>query len=357
MDTITTAAVPELIPDLTDPTGRADWLTQRRTGIGGSDIAAIIGLSPWTSAFEVWASKRAGYTTDDNEPMRWGRLLEPVIAAEWAHQAGEVVVELPVMWRSTTRPWAIANVDRLIPPTDNGYEYPTVERYTTDDGPEVILGSATELLATRPELLEVKSTGHYGGRNWEDDQAPLYYQTQVQHYLDVLGLDAAWLVCLVENRRLEVRRIWRDNDAIEQIRELVDWFWATHVEADVAPEADVLSGSVLKALHPDAVEQVVDLPPAAAAWLERRRQAMADIKAAEKTKGEADARFMQWLGDAHTGQVDGATVVTWNESAGRLGKDYHDALERSLPPARLQRLRDAHRPAPSRRLHFKAVKP
>lgn len=343
------AAVPEAIPDVSTEEGRDAWLEQRRRGIGGSDVAGIIGLSPWTSAYEVWASKRLGYSTPDNSAMEWGRILEPVVANKWARDTGELVVEVPVMWRATTRPWAIANVDRLILPSDQQSVWSGVEHAAPED--------AGLLLATGPEILEVKTTNHFGGRAWDDDQAPRYHQTQVQHYLDVLGLEHAWLVVLIENRRLECRRIVRDDEAIGMIREAVDSFWTDHVEADVAPEADALSIDVLKGLNPDAVDKVVELPLSAAGRMDQRRLLLQDEKETKADKASIDARIMQWLGEANTGQIDGQTVVTWNQlSKGRPNKEYTAALEKSVGPYRVAQIQSKHREPPGRRLHYKTPK-
>lgn len=56
---------------------REDWLRQRRKSIGGSDAAAIVGLSVWASPYSLWAEK-TGKLPDkaDNEAMRQGRDLE-----------------------------------------------------------------------------------------------------------------------------------------------------------------------------------------------------------------------------------------------------------------------------------------
>jgi predicted phage-related endonuclease len=67
---------------------RPDWLEARRNGIGGSDAAAICGLDPCRSAFELLLDKTRVVVDDDRagEAAQWGRLLEPVIADEVARR-------------------------------------------------------------------------------------------------------------------------------------------------------------------------------------------------------------------------------------------------------------------------------
>lgn len=69
---------------------RDDWLAVRKTGIGGSDAAAAVGLSPYKSQLELWLEKTgrdAGLVTPDpqdtKEPVYWGTLLEPIVAAAY----------------------------------------------------------------------------------------------------------------------------------------------------------------------------------------------------------------------------------------------------------------------------------
>ena len=51
------------------------WLAYRRTGLGGSDAGAIMGVSPYKSAYAVWADKLGALPpTEDSEPMRQGAI-------------------------------------------------------------------------------------------------------------------------------------------------------------------------------------------------------------------------------------------------------------------------------------------
>ena len=69
---------------------KAEWLRLRRNGIGGSDAAAIMGLSPWRTAMDVWLEKTGEFTRDDeeNEQMYWGTVLEAVVAEEFTRRTG-----------------------------------------------------------------------------------------------------------------------------------------------------------------------------------------------------------------------------------------------------------------------------
>ena len=91
---------------------RLEWLKTRQTGIGGSDVAAILGISKWTTPLDVYNEKVADTPTEkDSDSMEWGRRLEPVIRQAYADKTGRVVAVPEKQFRSDAHPFMIANVD------------------------------------------------------------------------------------------------------------------------------------------------------------------------------------------------------------------------------------------------------
>src|SRR5262245_52949583 len=70
-----------LAPDI----DRAAWLEARRKGIGASEIAAVLGISPWESPFSLYWRKVNGWDYEPSSEMEWGTRLEPVIAEKYAN--------------------------------------------------------------------------------------------------------------------------------------------------------------------------------------------------------------------------------------------------------------------------------
>ena len=70
-----------------------DWLSIRKSSIGGSEIATAIGASRWSSQFELWAQKtgRIEKSNQSNEAMYWGTIMEPIIRDEFAKRTGMTV--------------------------------------------------------------------------------------------------------------------------------------------------------------------------------------------------------------------------------------------------------------------------
>ena len=66
-----------------------DWLKERQKGIGGSDVAAILGMSPWRTPYQVWEEKTTPIDEtaeeDDRPALYWGRVLEAPIPVSYTH--------------------------------------------------------------------------------------------------------------------------------------------------------------------------------------------------------------------------------------------------------------------------------
>lgn len=197
----------------TQELSRNDWLAVRRTGIGGSDAAAAVGLNPYMSQLELWLDKTGRADgmprpnpNDTKSPTYWGTLLEPIVAAAYTQQTGNKVRKVNAVLRHPTIPWMLANIDR-------------------------------EIVGARDvQILECKTAGEFGARLWRDG-APDYVTIQVQHQLAVTGKLAAHVAVLLCGQALEVHRIERDDAMIGRIVELEEGFWR-YVETDTPPPAD-----------------------------------------------------------------------------------------------------------------------
>lgn len=190
---------------------REAWLDQRRKGVGGSDVAAIMGLSPYRGAYEVWAEKSGlieAPDISDKPAVIWGNILEPVVGDHYAeNHPDREVRRLNAVCQSIERPWAQASLD-----------------YEVKD-PELGWG-----------VLEIKTAGQRSEGKW-DDGVPLFYQTQVAHYLSVTGRAFADVAVLIGGQDYREYRIMRDEDDIRAVESAVDEFWQL-VQAGEEPPVD-----------------------------------------------------------------------------------------------------------------------
>lgn len=188
---------------------RKAWLDVRRQGVGGSDVAAIMGLSRWKGAYSLWAEKTGLMVPDDisdRPAVEWGNRLEPLVAEKYRDvHPDRTVRRVNAVLRSIKRPWAQASLD-----------------YEVRD-PELGWG-----------VLEIKTAGLRSSREWEDG-VPVFYQTQVTHYLSVTGRSFADVAVLIGGSDWREYRIMRDEDDIRAVDSAVDRFWRM-VEERTPPE-------------------------------------------------------------------------------------------------------------------------
>ncbi|MGF6637038.1 YqaJ viral recombinase family protein [Paraburkholderia sp. MM6662-R1] len=213
---------------------REDWLAVRKTGIGGSDAAAAVGLNPYKSMLELWLEK-TGRDADlekpdpnnTTHPVFWGTLLEPIVAAAYTQQTGNRVRKVNAVLRHPTLHFMLANLDR-------------------------------EVTGADVQILECKTAGINGVKLWRDD-VPEYVQLQVQHQLAVTGKQAAHVAVLVCGQQLDVHRIERDDELIAKLIELEARFWQ-YVESDTPPPADGTDSAdrALRCLFPRDAGSTVD---------------------------------------------------------------------------------------------------
>ena len=213
-----------------------DWLAIRKQGIGSSDAAAAIGLNPYQSALALWLEKTGRDAMlakpdadDDSQPMYWGSLLEPLVAAQYAKRSGNRVRKVNAVLQHPDYPWMLANIDREV------------------------IGNA------EVQILECKTAGIHGSRLWQHG-VPEYVQIQVMHQLAVTGHQAADVAVLMGGQTLQLHRIHRDEALIAQLIELEQQFWH-YVSTDTAPSADGSTSAeqALRCLFPQDSGEDVDL--------------------------------------------------------------------------------------------------
>lgn len=162
---------------------RQQWLEDRRTGIGGSDAASILGLNPWSSPYEVWADKLGLLPEkEDNEAMRQGRDLEEYVARRFCEHSGKKVRRVNKMLRDPMHPFMVANIDRDIVGENSG--------------------------------LECKTTSVMNLKKFKGGEFPEQYYCQCVHYLAVTKKSRWYCAVLVLNAGFMVYQMTTIEDDI-----------------------------------------------------------------------------------------------------------------------------------------------
>lgn len=271
-----------------------EWLKIRKGGIGGSDIGAIMGVNPWSSAFNVFIDKTTDYVKDlsDNEAVYWGTTLEDIVAKEFEKRIGKKVAKMNAILQSKETPFAYANIDRRIVGEEAG--------------------------------LECKTTSAFQADEWKDGEIPASYICQCQWYMYVTGYKKWYIACLIGGQKFVWYELNRDDELIGYMIERASEFWNNHVLTGEAPPADGSPSCTeyLKENFPEdngesvmlttfCIDVVADLMHCK----EKKRVIEEDIKGLENI-------LKQYLGEAQSGICEKYTVV-WKTQSGapRLDKE------------------------------------
>ena len=280
-----------------------EWLELRKSGIGGSDAASILGFNKWKSAFQLYIEKTSDFVEEiDNEFIYWGNVLEDVVATEFARRTGKKVRRRNQMLRHDDYPFMTANLDR------------------------VVVGERA--------ILECKTTSQYNKEAWEGDNVPAAYICQVQHYLAVTGYDKAYIAVLIGGNNFVWKEIERDDEFIELMIEHEKNFWENHVIANVPPAIDgsPSASEFLSKMFPEDDGSAMMLDSQMATIIE----AIESLKAEEATlatqRKEYENQLKLTLGDAAEGhtpeyKVTYKSYVSTRIDATRIKKERPDLHE------------------------------
>lgn len=260
--------------------GTPAWYDARLSGIGGSDAAAAVGLHPYRTPLHVYAEKRGEIEPEpENDAMRLGKALEPVVVAEFVRRSGLQVRQRPVaLQRHPEWSWMLGT-------------------------PDAILGD--------DELLEAKT-----GSRWaiadrfgdeDSDEVPEEYLIQCQHYLELCGSPICHLALLIDGRTLRTYRIERNERLIGHLIAAEEELWQRIADGR-PPEPDWThprTGDLLRDLYDQAGETRVELDEEAAEWLEEKERLGRQIREIKQRQEEVSNKLLAAVGDAGGGILPG----------------------------------------------------
>lgn len=281
------------------------WHTARRPGVSASEIAAVLGISPWESPFSLYWRKVNGWDVEQTDEMRAGLILEPAIADWWADEQDpleNLVVAPAGLYGSEARPWQLATPDRLVHMVCPGCDGPAAQDPWCDCRGA---GTSGDPLA----VLECKWVAH-SWDGWGEpgtDDIPVYYRAQVLQQLDVLDLDDAHVAALGPGgfRSFWVRRDERDLAVMRRAGALFVERLANGNPPDVDEHSATIT--VLKLLHPTVRDRDIDVPVDFAEGYRRARAARAR---AQSIVDRYEARARATLGDARRLMCNRRIVVS-----------------------------------------------
>jgi len=214
MPTAQASYAPIVIVD-TDGISEEEWLEYRRTGIGGSDASAVMGVSPWTTTRDLYYDKLGIVPAIDDEDnwvqKKIGHLLEDLVAEIFHRRTGYRIFKIKKMFRHPVHQFMIADVDYFV-----------------------------ELPDGTIAVLEIKTTNYNNRDSWwngKEEIVPYNYELQGRHYMAVMNVNRVYFCCLYGNNDNEVIIRHRDRDLQyeSEMIALEEHFWVNHVQAQVPP--------------------------------------------------------------------------------------------------------------------------
>ncbi|MCK0507957.1 YqaJ viral recombinase family protein [Aromatoleum anaerobium] len=295
------------------PDKRAAFLAERQTGLGGSDIGAVLGLSKYRSPVEVWMAKTGrAAEQDETLQMRFGTFAEQFVAEEYTAATGRRVQRFNPMLRHPDYPMVIGHVDRLVIP----------------DGAKVA-SHRSEIRTDR--LLECKTASAFAASDASEwgpagtDQIPTGYLVQVSIYKALTGCQFSDLAVLFGNQELRVYHMARDRDLEDELlRRAAEW-WRQHVIADVAPEPQ--SEADVRLLYPQDNEQQIEADEEIARVVAELADLKERIKVLEADEQAARDTLTAFMRDAAVLRWNGSTLCTYKTARASSKTDWKSAAK------------------------------
>ncbi|MFE7754275.1 YqaJ viral recombinase family protein [Streptomyces sp. NPDC057429] len=287
---------------------RADWLTARRSGIGSSDVPAILGLVDMNPPLKVYLDKTGNDVDDAGEAAYWGTVHEENVARRWAMLNRSVIRRIG-----------------LVAHVDHPHWMTTLDRRVT----ECPLSEDEQA----PCALEVKTRSAFKSAQWHAG-APDDVLAQMLWQIAVNGYEHMHYAVLIGGNEYHQGTVRRDAylDVMGDITTAMNKFWTDHVQAQVPPE---LTGDgealtrLFRRLHPTR-SGAVDIDrhdDALDALLDYRVHQRAE-SAAKKAKNAAKARMIAALDSAQSALIGGERAYSLEPSNAAPRVDLEQLAER-----------------------------
>lgn len=268
-----------------------EWLALRKTGIGGSDIGALLGMNKYTSPYELYLDKRGELPEIPrsealDRAAMWGHLHEPLIAARFAELHGVKTRRVGLI-RHESEPWRLANLDRQVAGCPDG-----------------------------PCLLEIKNRSAWKAGDWgpsgDPEGIPDAEALQTHWYVSVTGYRHAHVGVLINGNDDRYYRVEADDGLASDVTGMARAFWQRVQDGDPPPvDGSGAATDLLASLWPadPGTEVVIDRAQAAPLLAERDLIA-AEAEALKERAASVSNRLAAMLGEAEAAVWDGEVLFT-----------------------------------------------
>ncbi len=311
-----------------------DFTQDRSQYLGGSDIGALLGVSKYRTALDVWLEKtRRQIKQVDSLAIRFGQFAEAFVAEEYIRETGYQL-------RHHTNPvihpehsFMVGHIDRFVFRSDSDSQAPLFNQ----DGS-----------CRADHLLEIKTASAYHQSDWGElgtDEVPMSYLVQCLWYLAMTNLDHAELAVLFGSHDFRIYQIERDLELEGLILDKAKAFWEVHVQNDCPPPPQNEADCHQLFSH-ERIGKRIEAPAHLAALPQKIHQLQEEIKVREDEISQMKQAIMETMQDAETLSYGGRVLATWKTpkpsqrlDTKRLSQDHPQLVqEYQVPIASTRRL-------------------
>lgn len=274
-------------------------MPDRRSFLGGSDVAAVLGLSPWRSPVDVWMEKTgridpaAGVSTEKAQILLRGKKLEPYVIDMGLHKLRERGHQVELLARN--------------------------QRYTHPAYPWLQVEIDAEFLLDGEHInVDAKTVTGFARSKWGEDDSedvPMDYAAQFMTGLNVTGRRRCLVLALIGLDDVMTFWVHRDDETFDWIMRDLVTFWTVNVQQDKAPEPIRLAD--VRTLNPRDNGRTVEATPALAEMVERIRRLgiEARMRTAERDELKLEvARYLEGFTRLTKGGQEVATFRAHEET-------------------------------------------
>lgn len=255
----------------------------RANGIGASECATVLGISPYCTPYELWLVKTGRMPKEDiltESRVRLRNAHEETIACEYAIQKNVKLKRVNNTIYHKKLPFMLCHLDR------------------------VVIGHR--------KIVECKSSMSWMKSVWGEigtDNVPIDYLAQVQHQYACSDYSEADMAVLIDTDDFRIYPIERDNDVIKTIEEKVEHFWRYHVLEDNSPEPTTRGD--IKLMFPSNNGKFIEVTDEAISLINKINHRKSIIKTNETEQDELEVNLLNIIGDNDGIKDDKEALVTY----------------------------------------------
>lgn len=262
--------------------------------LGGSDVGAILGLSSFRSAVDVWLEKTQGTNSQaDSLIFRFGHFAEDFIAKEYERATGRITHSQDISLTHEHYPYLRGHVDRWVVDANS----PIDQHH----------------LSSAVRILECKTSHPQQAHLWGEpgsDQMPMAYYVQCAWYMMLANCSICDVAVLIGNNDFRIYTLHQDPELEKFLLESAIHFWEQHVLTRISPEPKS-EDDCRKLFSKVSADKKVEAPQTLVKEIQHFHTIQTMIKEKEALASEIKQLIMKTLGDADTLTYQGKIVATW----------------------------------------------